>query len=156
MTATMAKPAPAAPSKALQPLPAEPPAKPAKPAKRAKAKRREMRAPVLLETVYSVAVAIVILVGLTIAGLSAWGRAPLWLTAVRAGTAVLVVGLVLWIVYYRVLTDGLLIAVDEWMENYKKEQAEREAQEAAEKAAAEAAAQAAEAEAVESTQEWKA
>ena len=105
---------------------------------------------------YSVSVVVVILAGVVTTGVSVFAGAPLWLTTLRAGAATLVIGLLLWVVYYLVLSDGLLVAVDEWVAKTKQEMAERAAQ--AERDLDDQAARAAaeQGENVLSTQEWKA
>ena len=90
-----------------------PPAVPAE-TKAPKAPRRgraSKRVPLLLEAVYAASVLIVILTGALTAGLS-WlsGVSALWVLA-RAGLAVLLVGLVLWLLNYQLMHGALAAAL---------------------------------------------
>lgn len=127
----------AATARATPETPAPAAAQPAKPA------RAALRAPALLEAAYVVSILIVLLVSLITAALSVASGAAAWLTAVRAGAATLVVGLLLWILNYQLMPDGLKVAVDDWMAKREKDLAKASAAEAAHEPAL-------------STQEWKA
>ena len=61
------------------------------------------RAPLLLETAYAITFGLTLVAGLATAALSALAGAPAWLIAVRAGLAVLVLGLVFWLVNYQLM-----------------------------------------------------
>ena len=90
------------------------PGKPPKPAKTAKARRPAgQRAPLLLETAYTASFGLTTAAGLLTAGLSALARVPAWLIAVRAGLAMLALGLVLWIVNYLLMHGAFEAAVDD-------------------------------------------
>lgn len=93
-----------APKKAAAP-------KPPKPARAPKDPGR--RAPLLLETSYLASLAAVVTAGLVTAGLSVLAGVDAWLVAVRAGLAILTVGLVLWNLNYRLMHGLLEAAVQE-------------------------------------------
>jgi protein-S-isoprenylcysteine O-methyltransferase Ste14 len=71
------------------------------------------RAPLLLETAYAVSFSIIVLAGIVTAGLSVWSGVPAWLVAVRAGLAVVVLGLVLWTVNYRLMHGAFEAAMSD-------------------------------------------
>lgn len=71
------------------------------------------RAPLLLETAYAITFGLTLVAGLATAALSALAGAPAWLIAVRAGLAVLVLGLVFWLVNYQLMHGAFEAAVEE-------------------------------------------
>ncbi len=99
-----------APKKAAQPK-APKASKGPKPAQGAKTSGR--RAPLLLETAYLASLVAVLTAGAVTAGLSLLAGVAAWLVAVRAGAAILTVGLVLWSLNYRLMHGLLEAAVQE-------------------------------------------
>lgn len=71
------------------------------------------RAPLLLETTYLASLVAVLTAGAVTAGLSVLAGVEAWLVAVRAGLAILTVGLVLWYLNYRLMHGLLEAAVQE-------------------------------------------
>lgn len=107
-----------APKQAAQPKAPKPP-KGSKPARAPKTPGR--RAPLLLETTYLASLIAVLTAGAVTAGLSLLAGVEAWLVAVRAGLAILTVGLVLWSLNYRLMHGLLDAAVQEAREKQPNE-----------------------------------
>lgn len=105
-------------------------------------------APVLLELTYALFTIIVMIVGVSIALLSWLAGADLLMIVVRTGSAFLVTGLLLWVVYWQIANGMVEMRRQQLLEEAEKEKTARIAQ-----AAAQAAAQA---EAAQSTMEFEA
>jgi hypothetical protein len=81
------------------------------------------RVPVLLETVYTVTIWVVVLLGAATAFISFLADGNVLMMLVRAGSAMLVLGLLGWFLYYRVARSAIEIV---------RQQAREEAEAAAE------------------------
>ena len=117
-----------------------------KPARASKKSPRPARrhGPVLLELTYALFVIIVIGVGLSIALLSWLAGADLLMIVVRTGSAFLVTGLLLWVVYWQIANGMVEVRRQQLLDEAEKQKAAR------------AAAQAAQAETAQSTMEFEA
>ena len=117
-----------------------------KPARASKKSPRPARrhGPVLLELTYALFVIIVIGVGLSIALLSWLAGADLLMIVVRTGSAFLVTGLLLWVVYWQIANGMVEVRRQQLLDEAERQKAAR------------AAAQAAQAETAQSTMEFEA
>jgi ABC-type nickel/cobalt efflux system permease component RcnA len=87
--------------------------------------------PILLEFVFTFSQLIIVIIGIVVATVSILSGNNLWMTVLQTGTAILVVGLLIWLASWMV-SEGLLESTLSKM----KEEAEKDA---AEKLAAKAA-----------------
>jgi len=70
------------------------------------------RLPILWETVNTLSKIIVTLLGVTVAGISYYSGCGFLMSAIRAGAAMLVVGIILWLIYW-MLVKGSLSMMDD-------------------------------------------
>lgn len=80
----------------------------------------EGQLPFMLDFSLSVSSMVVIMVGILTTIISAFSGAALWMTAVRGGVAVVVVGLVLWTVNWIIARDSLEMARLEMIDAMEK------------------------------------
>ncbi len=74
-----------------------------------KAGAKGQRLPILWETVNTFSKIIITLLGVSVAGISYYSGSGFLMSAVRAGAAMLGVGFILWLIYWRVAKGSIIM-----------------------------------------------